>query len=152
MASNRNRVALVGKIGSGKTTLQQRLSKEEIRYLKTQQVTYSDKFIDTPGEFIDIPMFCRQAINVSCDAGLIIVIVSSVDPQNTIPPYFIATFNIPYIGVITKIDRDDKDLKKAYRALEYAGIHKNKVYEVSSYTGEGIPELEEKIHSVLNKK
>ncbi len=152
MASNRNRVALVGKIGSGKTTLMQRLSQQEIHYAKTQMVTYTDDFIDTPGEFVEMPFFCRQAINVSCDAGLIIVVVSSVDSQNTIPPNFVFTFNVPAIGVITKIDREDANLKRSYNALNYAGINRKKIYEVSSYTGEGIEELEKAIHSYIDRK
>lgn len=152
MASNRNRVALVGKIGSGKTTLMQRLSQQEIHYAKTQMVTYTDDFIDTPGEFVEMPFFCRQAINVSCDAGLIIVVVSSVDSQNTIPPNFVFTFNVPAIGVITKIDREDANLKRSYNALNYAGINRKKIYEVSSYTSEGIEELEKAIHSYIDRK
>jgi hypothetical protein len=47
MANNRKRVALIGKIGSGKTTLKQRLSKDEIKYEKTQMITYYDDFILT---------------------------------------------------------------------------------------------------------
>lgn len=40
-------------------------------YAKTR-VTYADFIvIDTLGEFIEMPFFCRQAINVSCDAGLV---------------------------------------------------------------------------------
>ncbi|MBU4439407.1 MAG: EutP/PduV family microcompartment system protein, partial [Firmicutes bacterium] len=50
MASNKKRVALIGKIGSGKTTLMQRLNEEELKYSKTQMVSYYDDFIDTPGE------------------------------------------------------------------------------------------------------
>ncbi|MEG0377095.1 MAG: EutP/PduV family microcompartment system protein [Eubacterium sp.] len=149
MASNKNRVALVGKIGCGKTTLMQRLTQQELHYSKTQQVTYTENFIDTPGEFIEMPFFCRQAINVSCDAGLIIVIVSSIDTQNSIPPNFVFTFNIPAIGVITKIDREDANLKRSYNALNYAGINKKKIYEISSFTGEGIEELEAVIHQYI---
>ncbi|MDO4287708.1 MAG: EutP/PduV family microcompartment system protein [Eubacterium sp.] len=152
MASNRNRVALVGKIGSGKTTLMQRLSQQEIHYAKTQMVTYTEDFIDTPGEFIEMPFFCRQAINVSCDAGLIIVVVSSSDTQNTIPPNFVYTFNVPAIGVITKIDREDANLKRSYNALNYAGVNKKKIFEVSAYTGEGIEALEQAIHSYIERK
>lgn len=56
MASNKNRVALVGKIGCGKTTLRQKLSDEELHYRKTQTISYYlEDFIDTPGEFIDMP-------------------------------------------------------------------------------------------------
>ena len=131
MASNRNRVALVGKIGCGKTTLMQRLTQQEIHYAKTQQVTYTEDFIDTPGEFIEMPFFCRQAINVSCDAGLVIVVISSVDTQ--------------------KIDREDADMKRSYRFMNFAGVNKKKIYEVSAITGEGIEALEEAIHSYMDK-
>ena len=48
MASNKNRVALVGKIGCGKTTLRQKLSDEELHYRKTQTISYTEDFIDTP--------------------------------------------------------------------------------------------------------
>lgn len=152
MASNKNRVALIGKIGSGKTTLMQRLRDEEIHYAKTQMVTYTEDFIDTPGEFIEMPFFCRQAINVSCDAGLIIVIVSSTDNQNMLPPNFAFTFNGPCIGVVTKVDHPDRNIKRAYNYLNYAGINKKKIYEVSSYTGEGIDALEKVIHSYVGEK
>lgn len=145
MASNKNRVALVGKIGCGKTTLRQRLSDQEIRYRKTQAVDYTENFIDTPGEFIDMPFFCRNAINVACDAGLLGVCVSADDTQNKLPPNFALTFNGPVIGIITKCDRDDANTKKARRFLEYAGVPKTKIFEVSAVSGDGIAELTEAI-------
>jgi ethanolamine utilization protein EutP len=146
MASNKNRVALIGKIGCGKTTLVQCLSNQEIHYAKTQMVTYTDHFIDTPGEFVELPFFCRQAINVSCDAGLVVLISSSTDEQNKFSPNFIFTYNIPTIGVVTKIDSDKSNIKRSRRYLEYAGLNKKRIYEVSALTGEGIPELVEAIH------
>ena len=152
MASNKNRVALIGKIGCGKTTLVQRLSDQEIHYAKTQMVTYTENFIDTPGEFVELPFFCRQAINVSCDAGLVILINSAIDSQNKVSPNFVHTFNIPSIGVITKIDDPRANIKRSRRFLEYAGINKKKIYEISSITGEGIEELTEVIHQYINTK
>lgn len=141
MASNKNRIALIGRIGSGKTTLLQRLTDELMAYGKTQQVSYSDHFIDTPGEFVELPCFRPQAINVTCDSGLIVLINSSTDHQNSVPPNFVCTYNIPVIGVITKIDHKHCDLKRSYRYLKYAGIHPDNIHSVSAFTGAGIAEL-----------
>lgn len=150
MANNKKRVALIGKISSGKTTLIQRLSSREMKYAKTQMVSYSDDFIDTPGEFIELPFFSRQAINVTCDAGLLILMISCIDGQNSVPPNFIHTFNIPSIGVITKIDREDGNIKRSRNFLDYAGINPKKIYEISSKTGEGIDALEAVIHAHMD--
>ncbi|MEA4806547.1 EutP/PduV family microcompartment system protein [Acetobacterium wieringae] len=149
MASNKKRVALIGKIGSGKTTLMQRLGEDELKYSKTQMVTYYDEFIDTPGEFIELPFFSRQAINITMDAGLVILVNSCVDPQNAVPPNFVHTYNIPSIGVITKTDLGECNIKRSRNLLIYAGINPKHIYVVSSYTGEGISELEAAIHHFM---
>lgn len=148
MANNRGRIALIGRIGSGKTTLVQCLSDEYQKYKKTQQVTYSPQFLDTPGEFVELPCFRPQAINVTCDAGLIILVNSSTDCQNSVPPNFIRTYNRPVIGVITKIDDKHCNLKRSYRYLQYAGIRENEIVPVSAFSGVGIDDLKILIESV----
>ncbi|AFA47175.1 EutP/PduV family microcompartment system protein [Acetobacterium woodii] len=149
MANNRNRIALIGRIGSGKTTLLQRLTAELIHYGKTQQINYTDHFIDTPGEFVELPCFRPQAINVTCDSGLILLINSSTDHQNSIPPNFVCTYNSPVIGVITKIDHKHSDLKRSQRYLTYAGIHPEQIFPVSALSGEGIDTLKSVIHNYV---
>ena len=150
MASNRKRVSLIGKVGCGKTTLMQRLSDMEIHYEKTQAVVYTDHFIDIPGEFIDVPFMRHQAINVACDCGLIILLNSATDSQNKVSPNFIYTYNVPTIGVVTKIDDPTANIKRSRRYLEYAGLNQKKIYEVSAFTGEGIDALSEVIHRYVD--
>ncbi|MGI6108733.1 MAG: EutP/PduV family microcompartment system protein [Eubacteriaceae bacterium] len=151
MANNKHRVALIGKIGCGKTTLRQKLSDEELHYRKTQTINYTEDFIDTPGEFIDMPFFCRNAINVACDAGLLCICIAADDIQNKLPPNFALTFNGPVIGIITKIDKPNSNPDKVIKWLEFAGVSRKKIYRISSYTGEGIPELEQVILQYVDK-
>ncbi|WKY46472.1 EutP/PduV family microcompartment system protein [Eubacteriaceae bacterium ES3] len=149
MANNRGRIALIGRIGSGKTTLVQCLSNEFLKYQKTQQVTYSPHFLDTPGEFVELPCFRPQAINVTCDAGLIILVNSATDCQNSVPPQFIRTYNRPVLGVITKIDDKNSNLKRSYRYLEYAGVKKSEIIPVSAFSGDGIELLKKQIDNIV---
>lgn len=128
----------------------QALQKKELNYAKTQQVTYTDNFIDTPGEFIEMSIFAHQAVSVSLDASLIIMVSSCIDTQNSIRPNFITMFNLPAIGVVTKIDREDGDRARSRHYLQYAGIPNSKIFEISSYTGEGLEVLSEEIHRYVN--
>lgn len=151
MTRNRKRVALIGKIGSGKTTLRQRLTDSELKYKKTQMIDYTDLFIDTPGEFIELPFLKRQAIHVTMEAGLVILVSSAVDPHNSFSPNFVHTYNIPTIGVITKIDEDDKKIRRSRNHLIFAGIHPKHIYEISALTGDGIEELDAVIHRYMER-
>lgn len=128
----------------------QALQKKELNYAKTQQVTYTDNFIDTPGEFIEMSIFAHQAVSVSLDASLIIMVSSCIDTQNSIRPNFITMFNLPAIGVVTKIDREDGNRARSRHYLQYAGIPNSKIFEISSYTGEGLEALSEEIHRYVN--
>ena len=54
MRPRKNRVMLVGTTTSGKTTLCQRIAKDDMSYRKTQTVNVVGGFLlDTPGEFLE---------------------------------------------------------------------------------------------------
>ena len=55
----------------------------------------------------------------------------------------------PGVGVITKIDKDDSNPKQARSYLELAGC--TTIFEVSSYTGEGVEALSQGFHDMVNK-
>ena len=46
-------IIFMGKTGSGKTTLCQKLDQLELKYKKTQSVELYNNAIDTPGEYME---------------------------------------------------------------------------------------------------
>ena len=135
---------LIGKIGCGKTTLCQRLFDEEIKYKKTQTVqVLGGTAIDTPGEYMEHRAYYKALIVTSVEADMILFLHSANDDQFVFSPRMTSMFNKPAIGIITKTDlcKDEQQLKHVRDALEYAGAVK--IFEISSYTGEGVKELSE---------
>mgnify|MGYP003599006473 FL=1 len=135
------KVIFIGQTGSGKTSLCQYLHDIESTYLKTQQVSYYQDAIDTPGEFLENRLLYSALIGSSVDAEYV-GFVQSVDSQvSSYPPSFAMTFTRPAIGVITKIDkaRDEKQIEQARNYLRLAGV--KQIFETSTLTGEGLEEF-----------
>ena len=132
------KIMLIGPSAAGKTTLIQRLIDEEIKYDKTQAVEYIGNFIDTPGEYMQQRGYWGSLTITSHDADIIGLVQDSS-----------SEFEKPVVGVITKIDKDDSNPKQARSYLELAGC--TTIFEVSSYTGEGVEALSQGFHDMVNK-
>lgn len=130
---------LIGKSGSGKTTLIQLLSSEEIRYNKTQAMEYYSDFIDTPGEYIEIRRYYNAIISSADQCQKIALVQSANDKESVFPPNFAKTFNQDVFGIISKIDKENADLKAAEKSLKRAGV--NKIFKTSSINKKGIKSL-----------
>lgn len=135
------RVLLIGKSGSGKTTLIQKLTQVKIKHKKTQTLEFSQYFIDTPGEYIENISFIHALMVTAADCDLIALIQDCSDKHTVFPPNFVKSFNKKSIGIITKLDKCINHLSQPEKYLEIAGI--DKIFYVSSYTGEGIGYLKE---------
>ena len=118
------KIILIGRSETGKTTLTQALKGEKIQYHKTQYVNNFDVIIDTPGEYAE-----------TADLGGAL----AIEPYSLYPPCICAMVNREVIGIVTKIDRPDAVPERSAEWLRLAGCEK--IFYVSSYTGEGIPEL-----------
>lgn len=113
-------VMVIGTTGAGKTTLIQHLLYGKAHYKKTQSVEYIKNFIDTPGEYIELPHFYRAIIVTSYDADKIVFVQAANEQNSIFPPNFASLFTKEVIGVVTKIDMGG-DLERAKKHLTQAG-------------------------------
>lgn len=143
-----SRVIFIGKTGSGKTTLCQKLNELEIKYKKTQAVELYDNAIDTPGEYLENRHYYSALIMTAADAEIIAIIADPTVDESYIPPAFASTFARTVIGIITKIDliKDQEQINRMEERLKEAGV--SQIFKVDTIEGTGIEEL----FSFLNKQ
>lgn len=137
------KVIFIGSIGCGKTTLSQALTGKEISYKKTQSVEAVDRCIlDTPGEFLELQNMRGALMITSAEAEIIALVYSAIDDLNMFSPAYGGSFAKEVIGIVTKIDiATPEQIEMAERILKNSGA--TKIFKISSYTKEGLEELQE---------
>lgn len=133
------KIMLVGRIGSGKTTLSQRITEKNIKYDKTQMIEFGSDIIDTPGEYLESRGYYPALIVTSMEADYIGLVMDGSSSNNSFPPEFAKMFTKPVIGIITKIDllQADEDYGYAENILKLAGVQKTfAISSVSNYNVE----------------
>ena len=135
---------LIGRTGCGKTTLTQKLMDEEVKYKKTQAVTYKSKIIDTPGEYVENKMYYKSLLVLSSDAKIIILVQSAVDGATLFPPKFSTMFpKKEVIGIITKVDLAEADIERSKRFLVDAGA--TEVFTIGLNDEEGLEAIKKRL-------
>jgi ethanolamine utilization protein EutP len=135
------KIIFMGAIGCGKTTLCQAIQEEELRYHKTQAVSFYPDMIDTPGEFILHRQY-YNALNVTAaDARVIGLVQSVIEQEQIFSPGFASIFGKTVIGIVSKAD-----LAKTQEEIERIKVHlltagAKKIYVLSSFDRLGIAEL-----------
>lgn len=145
-----NKVILIGRSESGKTTLTQALKGEDIHYNKTQSVEREGFLIDTPGEYIQTRNFGGALAVYAYESDIVGLLLSATEPYSLFSPNITSMANRPVIGIITGIDQKGANPDRAERWLRLAGC--DKIFRVSSVTGEGIAELKEFLTTFDTKK
>ena len=125
----------MGRSESGKTTLIQALRGGVIHYHKTQYAYNEDVVIDTPGEWTERALSKAMSL-YTYEAQVVGLVLSATDTLTRFRPGVATMCNRPVIGIITKIDSPDANVARATEWLHVAGVWT--IFEVSSYTGEGI--------------
>lgn len=133
------KIVLMGRSESGKTTLQQALKGEKIRYHKTQYVNNFDMVIDTPGEYAQTKGLGHALALYSYEADVVGLLIAATEPYSLFPPCITCMANREVIGIITKIDEPNANIARARHWLELTGCRK--IFPICSKTGEGIAEL-----------
>lgn len=138
-----NKIMLIGRTGSGKTTLTQKLNDEIVSYKKTQAVSYKSKIIDTPGEYVENKMFYKSLLVLSADAKIIILIQAANDEDTLFPPKFSTMFpRKDIIGVITKVDIN-QNTARSERILLEAGA--KEVFKIGFDDKDGLEVLKKRL-------
>lgn len=139
------KIIIIGAVDSGKTSLLMAIDGQVGKASKTQTLDYKDFMIDTPGEYLESPMFRSILLNVASEASLIMFTQDSTSSKIVFPPKFASTFNCMTIGIITKIDHQKSNIDKSYKILEDLSL-KGPIFKISSYTQEGISNLRDFIN------
>lgn len=140
------KLMLVGKTGSGKTSLMQRLTDEMLSYKKTQAIDYCNFVMDTPGEYIENRMYYKALIASSYEVDVIGLVQEATATESLFPPGFAQAFNKEVIGIVTKIDLCE-DTLVAENYLKNAGA--TKIYKVSNTQALGIDAIKDLLSNAL---
>ena len=133
------KIIFMGRSEAGKTTLTQAMKGETITYHKTQYVNNYDVIIDTPGEYAETKHLGGALEVYSYEADVVGLLLSAIEPYSLYPPNVTTMCNREVIGIVTKIEHRLAEPAQAAEWLRLAGCEK--IFFVSAYTGEGIPEL-----------
>ncbi len=134
------KIMLVGKTGSGKTTLTQALQGLDITYKKTQAVSYCSSIIDTPGEYVENRRYYSALLSSSMNCDFIALVQDGTDGHSVFPPKFASMFSgKDVIGIVSKTDMETCNHTRAEKFLRWAGVEK--IIFISSICNLGINDL-----------
>lgn len=136
------KVIFIGQTGCGKTTLCQKLNKQELKYKKTQAVELYGTAIDTPGEYMENPRLYHALQVTAADAAVIALVSDPTRAYQAIPPAFAGVFSKKVIGIVTKLEiAEEAEITRAVRELEKANA--KPIFLVDTVAGTGMDVLAE---------
>ncbi len=130
---------LVGKTGSGKTSLIQALLDQELSYRKTQAITFNGTFIDSPGEFLENRRLYSALLASAMTCDVVGLVQDATGRNSHYPPNFASMFKKEMIGIVTKVDKESSNPERAEKFLRWAGVEN--IVKTSSIDKIGLEQL-----------
>ena len=132
---------LMGRSEAGKTSLTQALEGRALHYHKTQYTNTGAGIIDSPGEYSETKRCGLALACFSFEADVLALLMAADEPFCVFESNCQNFANRPLIGIITKIDSPFANVPMVRSWMENCGCER--IFEVSSFTGEGIQALRE---------
>ena len=133
------KILLIGKTGSGKTSLVQRFHRQRVVYRKTQAIMFHGMFIDSPGEFLENRRLLPALLTSATGCRIVALVQDATATTSPFSPGFAAMFKKRIIGIVTKIDKESSCPARAEKFLRRAGVEE--IIQTSVVSQEGFDEL-----------
>lgn len=136
------RIAFVGTVGAGKTTLFNALQGNYSQAIKTQAVEFSDRGdIDTPGEYFNHPRWYHALITTLQDIDTLIYVHAANDSESHLPAGLldIGTHK-RHIAVISKTDMPDANVAATRQLLRDMGFEEP-IFAINSQDPQSVQHL-----------
>ena len=136
------RIAFVGTVGAGKTTLFNALQGNYSLARKTQAVEFNDNGdIDTPGEYFSHPRWYHALITTLQDVDTLIYVQAANDRESRFPAGLLDIgASKRHIAVISKTDMPDADVAAARQLLSGLGFQEP-IFELNSHDPQSVQHL-----------
>lgn len=147
------RIAFVGTVGAGKTTLFNALQGNYTLARKTQAVEFNDNGdIDTPGEYFSHPRWYHALITTLQDVDMLIYVHGANDPESRLPAGLLDIgVSKRQIAVISKTDMPDADVAATRKLLLETGFEEP-IFELNSHDPQSVQQLVDYLASLIKQE
>jgi ethanolamine utilization protein EutP len=140
MITTSNRAMLIGSVDAGKSTLTNALLGRRVETVKTQSLHYYDWIVDTPGEYVENPLFYKSIMATALEVTHVLFIQDATNQKITFPPGFSSGIPKLAIGVVTKADSELADVDQAISKLMKSMVQ-GQIVVTSSFKQRGMEEI-----------